>query len=557
MGKRSVVIDIGKFNTKICVFTSVGQKYTLQNGAIFDTPNDAISDEFFQRCDIFLSKLNVSGSDLYVILGENDENYAIETEFPTGSNGEIEKNVKDRHSALSKDGAADCYYSWQTVGTPEATGQTRIMITYAKKDYVDKMIKLAERYRMKLIKVDIASTALDGMARFMQKTQGVASAPPNTMFSLLDIGASSANLVLFTNTSIYKIIHLPHTIFKLDEALTGSNSTVVYDKNLNREAVKMVPELVTQVPQYELYTRPLLTSLIKEYITATDGGRKFAIGPIFLSGGLSKLPYFSQKLANDLRTQCYDFPVRDFLTIGENCIYRSGKKIFPTDDVFVTALGTLAGGVGNSNAGGKKVNLIPSSYFLSKRLNVLQVVAIAISLLAVLVVSGISLGKVIEVNKLTKDVDESNSIIARADFKTRDQLQKRLKDLQEAANTENFNNIPTKYEEMTEFVACIMNNKPETMTLTKIDGEFTGTGVYSYAFSFCAEDRATIPPFLEKLQNEEILKYVNISAIELEPEKNGAGSSSNNTANNTQIDAVETAEGWLFTLTLKSKGGAN
>lgn len=345
MGKRSVVIDIGKFNTKICVFNLVGQRYSLQNGAIFDTPNDAMSDEFFQRCDIFLAKLNVAKCDLYVVFGENEENYTVETEFPTGNNKEIEKSVKERYSALSKDGANDCYYSWQTVGEPEATGQTRIMIAYAKKDYVDKMIKLAEKYKMKLMKVDLASTAIDGMARLMQKNPSIQGAAPNTMFSLLDIGASSANLIFFTNNAVHRIVHFPHTIFKLDEALTGNSSTVVYDKNLNREAVKMIPELVTQVPQYELYTKPLLTNIIKEYITTTDGGRKFALGPIFVSGGLSKLPFFSQKLANDLRTQCFDCPIRDFVDIAENCIYRSNKKIYPTDDVFVTSLGTIAGGV--------------------------------------------------------------------------------------------------------------------------------------------------------------------------------------------------------------------
>lgn len=345
MGKRSVVIDIGKFNTKICVFSKIGQKYSLQNGAIFDTPVDAMSDEFFQRCDIFLTKLNVSGSDLYVVFTENEENYTVETEFPSGSDKEIEKNVKERYSALSKDGANDSYYSWQTVGTPEATGQTRIMIAYAKKDYVDKMIKLAEKYKMNFIKADLASTAIDGMARMLQTTPSVQGAAPNVMFTLLDIGAASANLIMFTNSSVFRIVHFPHTIFKLDEALTGNTSTVVYDKNLNRESVKMVPELVTQVQQYELYTKPLITNIIKECIRTTDGGRKFVQGPIFVSGGLAKLPFFTQKLANDLRTQCFDFPTRDFVDIAENCIYRSNKKLYPTDEVFVTALGTVAGGV--------------------------------------------------------------------------------------------------------------------------------------------------------------------------------------------------------------------
>lgn len=345
MGKRSVVIDIGKFNTKICVFTMMGQKYSLQSGAIFDTPNDTMSDEFFQRCDIFLSKLNVKDADLYAIFTENEENYAVETEFPTGSIKEIEKNVKERYVALSRDGANDCYYSWQTVGIPEATGQTRIMIAYAKKHYVDKLMKLAEKYKMNFVKADLSSTAIDGMARALQRTPSIQNSAPNTMFFLLDIGAASASLIMFTNNSIFRIAHFSHTLFKLDDALTGSNSTVMYDKNLNREAVKMIPELVTQTPQYELSTRPLVNSIIKEIITTTEGGRKFACGPIFVSGGLAQLPYLTQKIANDLNTQCYDFPIRDFLDIADNCIYRSNKKIYPTDNVFVTALGTVVGGV--------------------------------------------------------------------------------------------------------------------------------------------------------------------------------------------------------------------
>lgn len=345
MGKRSVVIDIGKFNTKICIFAQEGQKYVLQNGAIFDTPIEAMSDEFFQRCDIFLNKLNVAGCDLYVVLTENDENYTVETEFPVGSNKEIEKNVKERYAALSKDGAADCVYSWQAVGVPESTGQMRIMIAYAKKMHIDKIVSLAQKYKMKLKKIDLASTAIDGLARAIAKSPSVQSAAPNVMFSILDIGAASANLILFTNNSVYRVVHFPHTIYKLDEALTGNSSTIVYDKNLNRESVKMIPELVTQAPQYELYTRPLLTSLIKEFITTTDGGRKFVQGPIFVTGGLAKLPYFSQKLASDLRAQSFDFPMQDYVRIVENCIYRSNKKIYPNDEVFATALGTLIGGV--------------------------------------------------------------------------------------------------------------------------------------------------------------------------------------------------------------------
>lgn len=346
MGKRSmVVIDIGRFNTKICVFQNLGQKYVLQSGAIFDTPNDIMSDEFFQRCDIFLSKLNVNGCDLYTIFSETEDNYTIETEFPSGNNREIEKMVKDRYQALSKNGAADSYYSWQTVGTPESTGQTRIMIAYAKKAHIDKMAALAEKYKMTFVKADLSSTAIDGMARALQQTQSISTSAPNVMYSLLDIGSHSANLVLFNQNSVFKIVNIKHTLFKLDDACTGSMSTLMYDKSLNKEQVKMIPELVTQVSQYDLSVRPFITSVIKEILMATENGKKFINGPLFVSGGLAKIPFVAQKIANDIGTQYYDFPIREFVDIADNCIYRSNKKIYPCDEVFATALGTVIGGV--------------------------------------------------------------------------------------------------------------------------------------------------------------------------------------------------------------------
>lgn len=210
------------------------------------------------------------------------------------------------------------------------------------------------------------------------------------------------------------------------------------------------------------------------------------------------------------------------------------------------------------NGNFKKVNLVPNSYFLLKKLNIIQYVALGIAAVAILVVSIFSFSQVVALKDVEKQVDEANQTIARADFATRDALKQRYETLLSANDAGNFNTIPNVYEDMTDFLTCIIHNMPSTMTVENIDGEFTGAGVYSYSFAFSSTERSTIAPFLQSLQEEEILKYVNISAITLDGgETNINGENGNNNTGDVIDDTVQqTEDSWKFTLVIKTKGGA-
>ncbi len=204
----------------------------------------------------------------------------------------------------------------------------------------------------------------------------------------------------------------------------------------------------------------------------------------------------------------------------------------------------------------KKVNLVPSSYFLLKKLNIIQYVALGIAVFAILIVSIFSFSQVIKLGDIEKQVDEANQTIARADFATRDALKQRYETLLAANDAGNFNTIPNVYEDMTDFLSCIVENMPASMTVENINGEFTGSGVYSYSFAFSSKERSTIAPFLQSLQEEELLKYVNISAITLDGAEVNVGDG-NNTSGEVVDDTVQQAEDcWKFTLVIKTKGGA-
>ena len=211
----------------------------------------------------------------------------------------------------------------------------------------------------------------------------------------------------------------------------------------------------------------------------------------------------------------------------------------------------------------KKVNLVPSSYFLEKKLKVVQIVALCFCSLIILFVTGLCAVKHFEVKAEEKKIAEANKIIAEADFATLESLKTRYETLLNASDAGNFNTIPNIYEDMTDFLTCIVSNMPECMSLDSINGEFTGAGVYSYTFEFKSSDRAQISPFLQKLQNEEILKFVNISAISLQggtqdgtvqlPENNSGNNSGDITDDITQQDENGL---WAFSLVIKTKGGA-
>lgn len=225
------------------------------------------------------------------------------------------------------------------------------------------------------------------------------------------------------------------------------------------------------------------------------------------------------------------------------------------------------------NKGFKKVNLVPKSYFLLKKLNIVQYVAIGIALVAILITSFVSVSQIFKFNDVENQVSEANQIIARADFAKRDSLKTRLEYLKAAGDAGNFNTIPNVYEDMTDFLTCIVRNMPETMIVENIDGEFTMAGVYSYSFAFTSTERSTIAPFLQALQSEETLKYVNISAITLDGDEIDISGGENNTDTEPDVsttpdtdpdtdpsdvvdDAVQEAEGtWKFTLVIKTKGG--
>lgn len=196
----------------------------------------------------------------------------------------------------------------------------------------------------------------------------------------------------------------------------------------------------------------------------------------------------------------------------------------------------------------KKVNLIPGSLQLMKKLKVFQIIAIIVSACIVLSFSGFCVFKVISVKKTEAQIEEMNTIISEARFSELEELRERYELLSSQSQSGQNNVIPNiNGLDMTDFLTYIMKHMPAGTKLESIDGQLSNSAEYGYSFNFTSSQRNTIAKFLSDLQNEPNLKNINISAIT----NNGSTSQEITDVNNT---VQKTNNGnWSFTLSIKAK----
>lgn len=201
----------------------------------------------------------------------------------------------------------------------------------------------------------------------------------------------------------------------------------------------------------------------------------------------------------------------------------------------------------------KKVNLVPSSLQLMKKLKVGQIVAFIVAIAIVLTFTGICGFKIFATKNAENDLYEVEKIISEARFDELKELQAQYDLLRGSTQTGNNNIIPNiNGLDMTDFLTYIVKHMPETMKLQSVDGELSNSAEYSYSFAFFSSERSTIPTFLTNLQNEPNLRNINISAIV------SSGSATNNAGNNTSNTITDntvqqTSGGWTFTIVVKAK----
>ena len=197
----------------------------------------------------------------------------------------------------------------------------------------------------------------------------------------------------------------------------------------------------------------------------------------------------------------------------------------------------------------KKVNLVPSSLQLMKKIKMGQTFAIIAAIIVVLSFTALCGYKMYQANKADKELKQIELTISEARFDELKELQAQFDLLVGSTQSGNNNVIPNiNGLDMTDFLTYIVKHMPDTMKLNSIDGELSNSAEYSYSFAFSSTERGTIPTFLSNLQNEPNLRNINVSAI-----VSSGGSSDTITDNTVQ----QTANGWNFTLVVKAKADPN
>lgn len=159
-----------------------------------------------------------------------------------------------------------------------------------------------------------------------------------------------------------------------------------------------------------------------------------------------------------------------------------------------------------------KINLVPKTVLLYQKMKIVEKVALALALVAVILFAALAVNGYLKISDLNDEIAEDNRIIAEGHLDELNALKEQYDNLILGIDSGNITLIPNIETKMTELFSIVMKHKPESVRLTGVDGHLKSTGEYTYRMEFSSTDRTVVSGFLEKLQDEK-LEYINISTI--------------------------------------------
>ena len=157
------------------------------------------------------------------------------------------------------------------------------------------------------------------------------------------------------------------------------------------------------------------------------------------------------------------------------------------------------------------INLVPKKYINERKATlILQVTSLCV--LCVLSLFGAHTVSAAMTNKgLESKIAVDNTIVKAADMQSLGILQSKYSSLLGIVNGADVG-VPSKGYEFTKMMDTLDKDKPSGTLLVGTDGSMQATGEYAYRFDYYTTNRASIPEFLAKLQNEKFY-FVSISSI--------------------------------------------
>lgn len=345
MGKCKVVVDFGNGKTKISGYQKEDGKQIMFTGAIIEAVEGGLeSPETYQNFSNFLLKMKAGPGDLYVVLPEDEVGVFCEVaEYPISSPKELSGMIKNNLSALVNDDVTKYYHDWRQIGSP-VPGQGSFQTAAVKNEYMDMIQDIAEKYKLRLTYADIATNAVEHLAGLLQKSKHVSNSA-NEATAIVEVGYKSARVVVFTKDRIIRSKSIKHDLFRMDKIIYSTLGDLKNDKNIVPEFLKMNPSFAFKVSQYQSFLQLLTSEIIRQIKQAVAGEEKLKLSTIYFAGGMYKMPQLVSTIKDSFDVPCYAFPLEDFVEINHGCVQRENNRPYPSDEVFITSVGALFGGM--------------------------------------------------------------------------------------------------------------------------------------------------------------------------------------------------------------------
>jgi len=345
MGKCIVVVDFGHGKTKISAYEKEGNKKVLTTGAIIESIDMEIdSPELLQNISSFLLQMRAGAGDMVLILPDSCEGVVSTiAEYPLGTSKEVDGMIKNNLTSLVENNTDKYYCSWRHIRN-NGDGLGEFQIAAVKKSFMESMQDIADKHKLNLVSADLASNAIEGLARAVQNDEKYGPKNDKSAVAIVDVGYKSVRVVIFTKDSILKTKSFNHDLYRTDKLIYDTLGDLKQDKNVVPEYLKMNPSFTSKIMQYPNFLQTVCSDLIMQIKRSVSEGNNYKLANIYFTGGMYKMPQLVSTIKDSFGVPCYAFPIEDFVEITHGCILRENHKPYPSEDVFTASLGAIYGG---------------------------------------------------------------------------------------------------------------------------------------------------------------------------------------------------------------------
>ena len=224
------------------------------------------------------------------------------------------------------------------------SGRGRFQIAAARTDFIEELQNIAEKHKCALKRADIVLNADENLSRLLRKKEKYGLSSNSDTAAIIDVGHKTVNVIVFNNENTVAAETLGHNLYRMDKIIADVGGDLKNDPDIALEMLKLNPSYTSLSAQYNGFLDGIASDIIRTVKHAVGSDRDSKLSAVYFTGGLFKTPGLVSAVKESFSVPCYAYPIKDFISINEECINREAKKPYPNAEMFSASIGILAGG---------------------------------------------------------------------------------------------------------------------------------------------------------------------------------------------------------------------